>query len=83
MYEDNVAVNLLYNLAIEDIRQGRVKPADKIQQIKELKAANNKLKVRFIDLLYCFPSISFQQMNTFTILYIIYYNIVILFHLYY
>lgn len=45
MYEDSVAVDLIFNMAVEDIRQGRVKPGDKIQQIKELKASNNKLKV--------------------------------------
>ena len=45
MYEDSAAVNLLFNMAVEDIRQGRVKPGDKIQQIKELKASNNKIKV--------------------------------------
>eukprot|EP00111_Clytia_hemisphaerica_P016047 TCONS_00047490-protein len=44
MYEDSVAVSLLYHLAVEDIRQGRVKPGDKIQQVKELKASNNKVK---------------------------------------
>ena len=47
MYEDIAAVNLLFNMAVEDIRQGRVKPGDKIQQIKELKASNNKIKVLY------------------------------------
>jgi len=46
MNEHSVAVGLLFHLAVEDIREGRVKPGDKIQQIKELKAANEKLKVK-------------------------------------
>ena len=54
MYEDSVAVNLLFNMAVEDIRQGRVKPGDKIQQIKELKASNNKLKVNTTNMIITF-----------------------------
>ena len=45
MNNDSFAVNLLYCQAIEDIRNGRIKPGEKIQQIKELKASNNKLQV--------------------------------------
>ena len=46
MYEDGIALTLLYNQAVEDIRRGRVKPGNKIQEIKELKNSNNKRKVR-------------------------------------
>lgn len=45
MDEDSVALNLLYHQAVEDIRKGRVKPGEKIQEIKELKVSNNKQKV--------------------------------------
>lgn len=45
MDEDSVALNLLYHQAVEDVRKGRVKPGDKIREIKEYKTANNKPKV--------------------------------------
>ena len=35
MNTDETAVSLLYSQAIEDIRKGKLKPGDKIQEIKE------------------------------------------------
>ena len=69
MNDDSAAISLLYNLAVEDIRQGRVKPGDKIQQIKELKAANEKVKVSLNESIFCILNVRSREQNIITIIF--------------
>jgi len=45
MVDDEIAVNLLYSQAVEDIRKGLIKPKDKIQEIKEHIKSKNKTQM--------------------------------------
>ena len=42
---DNAAVNILYEQAVSDIRKQHVKPGNHIDELKEYKSTNKKVKV--------------------------------------
>lgn len=45
MNSDENALELLYNEAVEDVRKGKLKPGDKIQEMKDYRSRHKKKEV--------------------------------------
>ena len=55
MNSDENALELLYNEAVENVRNGKLKPGDKIQEMKDYKSKHKRKEVLllFLKILFC------------------------------
>ena len=55
MNSDENALELLYNEAVENVRNGKLKPGDKIQEMKDYKNKHKRKEVLllFLKILFC------------------------------
>ena len=48
MNSDENALELLYNEAVEDVQKGKLKPGDKIQEMKDYRSKHKKKEVLLV-----------------------------------